>query len=112
MPRSICGSCNKIFSSTGNFDSHRVGNFGEAIYKDEKQRRAKHTSGRTLHNRRCMTTDELLASGKFAVERKMITLYREGQPYQEERDIWYEPEAREKLRQAHANDDEREEAAD
>lgn len=108
MPRSTCGACNKIFSSTGAFDAHRVGSFGEAVYKSDKDRLARHASGRTAHTRRCMTTEEMLDIGTFAVERKTIQVTHEGVSVPEEHDIWYEPEAREALKRAYqsSEDDE------
>lgn len=108
MPRSTCGGCHKIFSSTTAFDHHRIGGYGSPLYDSEKQRLSHQAATRfTPHARRCMSDAEMLAAG-FASERKPVVVTRKGQNHTEECDIWYEPEAREKLRQAYAEDNEEE----
>jgi hypothetical protein len=52
MPKSFCISCNKTFSSVGNFDRHRVGKHG----------------GSGSDARRCMTESEMLADGMRLVD--------------------------------------------
>jgi hypothetical protein len=60
MGKNICGGCNEIFGGLSSFDKHRVGSYGEPVYKNEK--------GRDLvryakHTRRCLTPEEMLALG-------------------------------------------------
>lgn len=55
MARAECRGCGKIFSSTGAFDKHRTGSYGNPIY-DEKRR----VLGYTKHERRCCTEQKML----------------------------------------------------
>jgi len=58
MGKNICGACNQIFGGLSSFDMHRVGSFGEPIYKNGKSR---DLVGYTKHSRRCLTPDEMVA---------------------------------------------------
>lgn len=62
MAKSLCTACNEIFKSVAGFDKHRIGSFGEAIYKPGDTVR-KNPIGRTKHSRHCMTIEEMLAAG-------------------------------------------------
>lgn len=81
--RSVCGSCSKTFESIGTFDAHRIGGF----------------NGRPSHARRCMTTEEMLAGGRFAVETIEIWAGSPGDRYLRLKkcDVWYDAVARRKL---------------
>lgn len=102
MSMSQCGGCQKRFVSMSLFESHRIGNYGEAVYEDAAQRRVR---GYKASTRRCMTADELLALG-YLVEYKTITVVCDGQSHKEECEIWYDPAAREKMRAAFRKVDE------
>lgn len=60
MAKSTCGGCGEVFKSAGGFDKHRVGGWGDAIYKSADKKSA---IGYTAHSRRCMTPDEMVAAG-------------------------------------------------
>ena len=64
--KSECGSCGEIFNSVSSFDKHRIGSFGEAIYKKSKSREI---IGYTKHARRCLTPAEMIALGMSKNER-------------------------------------------
>ena len=80
MPFSTCGGCGEVFTSTTLFDAHRVGSF---------QKRT----------RRCLTLAELQTAG-YQSERKSIKVYHAGHSQPVEREVWFDPAARELMRQA------------
>lgn len=109
-----CGGCSKVFSSQTLFDQHRIGNHGEPIYAKrdvEKEPKHKHPIAYERHTRHCMTTEELLAIG-CQFECKQMTITIEGQTHKEERDIWYDPVARDAARAAFRKDEIVEETED
>jgi hypothetical protein len=55
MARAECRACGEFFSSTGAFDMHRTGSYGNPIYNQKKQ-----VIGYTKHERRCLTPQEML----------------------------------------------------
>lgn len=64
MARSECTVCGEIFYSSAGFDRHRIGDFGEAIYKPDKNSKpTRVVIGYTPVNRRCMMPAEMLAAG-------------------------------------------------
>lgn len=108
MAMSTCGDCNRTFSSVTLFEKHRIGDFAEPIYGERVSGKSMKIVGYTPHTRRCMTTEELLAGG-YVVERKMITVWVDGKDHREDRDIWYDPIAREAARAAFRKDEPMEE---
>jgi hypothetical protein len=62
MAKSLCNACGETFKSVTGFDKHRVGSFGDGIYKPGDTVRKK-PIGQTAHTRRCMTTEEMLGAG-------------------------------------------------
>ncbi len=62
MAKSLCNTCGETFKSVTGFDKHRVGSFGEGIYKPGDVVR-KNPIGQTKPTRRCMTAEEMLAAG-------------------------------------------------
>lgn len=106
-----CGGCGKIFSGQTLFDQHRIGSYGEPIYAEkdlDKNPKDRRPLAYGKHTRHCMTTEEMLAAG-YQFERKEVTITIEGQGHREERDIWYDPIAREAARAAFRKDDPMEE---
>lgn len=81
VAKTQCGGCNKYFTGMGLFDVHRIGTHGV--------------------NRRCMTTEEMIAAG-MDKERCQIRVYHEGSPSQEEHEVWFDIAGREKMRQRFA----------
>lgn len=79
ISRIQCGGCEKFFASNTTFEQHRTGSI-----KDE--------------TRRCMTTEEMLASG-MATEKLNVKLPKNGQITFEEHDVWYDVAGREVVRQ-------------
>jgi hypothetical protein len=61
--KSICGACNKVFSSVGAFDMHRTGTYGEPIY--EKGRFV----GYTPCARYCMSVESMQSKGMIQNEK-------------------------------------------
>lgn len=59
--KSLCRACNEIFNSMAGFDGHRVGSYGEPIYKQVGK--AQRVIGHTKPERRCLTPDEMRAKG-------------------------------------------------
>lgn len=108
MPMSTCRGCDKIFSSNTLFDDHRIGNFEEPIYQARETGHTLKVVGYTPHTRRCMTTEELLAKGCI-FERKSIRVFKDGKRFHEERNIWFDPKAREAARNAFTKVDEHDE---
>lgn len=101
MGMSTCGGCGKIFASISLFDAHRVGSYGEPNYdpRDLEKENRKRVLSYGPSQRRCLTSEELLAAG-YLLEHKTIGIVREGQASKAERDIWYDPIAREQAREA------------
>jgi hypothetical protein len=62
MAKSLCNACGETFKSVTGFDKHRVGSFGEGIYKHGDTVR-KNPIRQTTSTRRCMTVSEMLAAG-------------------------------------------------
>ncbi len=62
MAKSLCNTCGETFKSVAGFDKHRIGSFGEGIYKPGDIVRKK-PIGITKPTRRCMTPEEMGASG-------------------------------------------------
>jgi len=62
MAKSLCNACGELFKSVTGFDKHRVGSFGEGIYKPGDLVR-KNPIGQTKPTRRCMTLSEMRAAG-------------------------------------------------
>jgi len=52
--RSLCRGCDRMFASLGGFEEHRIGSYGEAIYKPNDTKR-KQSIGHTKHTRHCMS---------------------------------------------------------
>ncbi len=80
VQRIQCGGCKKFFVGVSLFDAHRVGD----------------TSKR---ERRCLTTEEMVAAG-YNTERRPVRFIIEGVTRPEERDVWFDPVARENLAKA------------
>lgn len=76
-----CGGCQKYFFSTPLFDKHRTG---------------------PSERRRCLTTDEMQAAGMDREYRPVHTI-RENKRTREMHDVWYDPDAREKIRSVFAD---------
>ena len=62
MPISKCGACGNVFRSVYAFDLHRVGSFGDAIYRDGDGKK-KSPVGYTKPSRRCLSEEEMLEKG-------------------------------------------------
>lgn len=62
MAKCLCRNCNKNFKSVAGFDKHRTGRFAEPIYKPGDTVR-KNPIGHLPSDRRCLTTEEMLAIG-------------------------------------------------
>ena len=62
--KTLCSACGKYFSSTTEFDAHRVGRFGI--------------------DRRCATTEEMLAEGFVSEVRNIID-----EPGRPVRQVWF-----------------------
>src|SRR5579872_4503991 len=60
--KNSCGKCTLVFGSIGAFDKHRIGSHGEGIYAPDDVKR-KNPIAYTKPTRRCMTLDEIMASG-------------------------------------------------
>lgn len=97
MPRSTCSGCGEVFSSTTMFEKHRIGNYEEPIYGERLTGKTLKIVGYTPPTRRCMTREEMQATG-YAFEHKPVTYYSDGKPYKKEMDVWYDPQAREEAR--------------
>ena len=82
VSKTQCGGCLQYFTGMTIFDNHRIGAFGK--------------------DRRCMTEDEMIAAG-WAKEPRMVLLYRDGKPAPEERDVWFDVQGRELMRQRFAD---------
>ncbi len=54
-----CSGCEKNFRSVGAFDMHRVGGYGDAIYKTRGKSQV--VVGHTKPTRRCLDTGEMVA---------------------------------------------------
>jgi len=80
VQRIQCGGCKKFFVGLTLFDAHRVG--------DASKR-----------ERRCKTDEEMQAAG-YATERRPVRFIVEGVTIPEERDVWFDPVARELLAKA------------
>ena len=94
---STCGGCGRIFSSTALFDAHRLGHFSKPLYAADDEKRRKPIAY-TRHTRRCMTLMELHAAG-YQCERRVMTVFREGQARRIVCEVWYDPAARETMRE-------------
>lgn len=75
MAISTCSGCGLVFNTTAAFDMHRVGSYGEAIYKGNGKNRD--VAGYTKPQRRCLTEPEMLALGMKQNEKKLWTSGRE-----------------------------------
>lgn len=60
MSQCECTACGEKFKSPAGFDKHRIGGWGDAIYKANKSH---DIIGYTKPTRRCMTEQEMLAVG-------------------------------------------------
>ncbi len=60
--KNLCSGCGLTFGSLGAFDMHRIGSYGEAIYKPGDTKR-KSPIGQAPSTRRCMTLEEIQAAG-------------------------------------------------
>jgi hypothetical protein len=58
-----CTACGQIFKSSRGFDMHRIGGYGEPIYKITSKGKRGEVTSYTKPNRRCMTEGEMLARG-------------------------------------------------
>jgi hypothetical protein len=96
---STCRGCGKVFTSLAAFDAHRVGDWGKPIYEEKNGKPSARLIGYTRHTRRCMTSVELQSAG-FCSERRLIPVIREGVTHRVECEVWYDPAAREALREA------------
>lgn len=64
MSQCECTACGEKFKSVAGFDKHRVGGWGDAIYKTNKSGKQSHDIiGYTKPTRRCMTEQEMLDAG-------------------------------------------------
>ncbi len=68
--KNMCSGCGFNFASVGTLDKHRVGTVGK--------------------DRRCLTVDEMKAKG-WELSEPLLTLHREGVPYQERVSTWSMP---------------------
>lgn len=68
MAMCICTACDKTFKSEAGFNAHRTGEFKITIYKDGDTKR-KSPIGHKKGVRRCMTTEEMVASGMSTNDR-------------------------------------------
>ncbi len=62
MAKSTCRACGEVFKSISAFDKHRIGSYGEPIYKNGNPE-TKKVLGYTKPTRRCMTKEEMLQAG-------------------------------------------------
>ena len=69
MAKCLCRGCNEIFSSASSFDKHRTGSYGEPIYKKSSTGKSETVISYTKSERRCMTTEEMLAIGMMRNQR-------------------------------------------
>jgi hypothetical protein len=56
------------------FDAHRIGSYGEPIYKPTGSGKSRKITGYTPHTRRCMTLVEIQASGMAQNDKGWWTL--------------------------------------
>jgi hypothetical protein len=89
--KSLCRGCNQTFVSVAAFDIHRVGSYGEPIYKGNSHR----VVGYTPHQRRCLCIEEMVALGmtqnardwwQMPVRVKTIAGVVTGEVYEEEKE--------------------------
>ena len=60
---SLCRNCGLTFTSLAAFDAHRIGSYGEPIYKPSRTGKSRKVIGHTHHTRRCMTLPEIIDLG-------------------------------------------------
>ncbi len=64
MAKSLCRACGETFVGVMAFDAHRVGSFGNPIYKTSRTgKQTKTVIDHTPNRRRCLTVPEMLAQG-------------------------------------------------
>ncbi len=85
--RSLCRGCDRMFASLGGFEEHRIGSYGEAIYKPNDTKR-KQPIGHTKHTRHCMSEEELVSAG-FVSRQQIVPVVIEGISSKQERIVWY-----------------------
>lgn len=83
IQRTQCGKCKKFFVGVSSFDDHRTGDIGKK-------------------ERRCKTTEEMLASGLVS-EKRQVRILVEGITHLEEHDVWFDPVSRESITNAYAS---------
>lgn len=86
-----CGGCQKYFSGNTTFDQHRI-----SISK-----------GAPSSERRCMTTEEMQASG-MSWEYCMVSVMYENKRSKEKHEVWYDVAGREAVRAAFHKDEQEE----
>jgi hypothetical protein len=94
-----CKACQRYFVSPSLFDAHRIGNYGEPIYKASSTDKSQKVVGHQKPTRRCMSLEEMHAAG-MATEKKNVRIILEGKTTYEEHDVWFSPEDRAKVRAA------------
>lgn len=80
MAKSACGKCEQVFTSVSSFDMHRVGNYGDPIYKKGN---TGEIIGYTKPTRRCLTVEEMIEKGMTRTEKGWWTT---GRPFTGRRD--------------------------
>lgn len=63
MAKCLCRACDQSFTSVTSFDMHRVGGYGEPIYKPSSTGKSQQVIGHTKSNRRCLTEQEMQDKG-------------------------------------------------
>lgn len=63
MGKNICSGCDLTFGSVGAFNAHRVGGYGDPIYKQSPTGKSQDIVGYTPSTRRCLTIEEMVAQG-------------------------------------------------
>lgn len=63
MGMNLCRGCGLTFGNLKSFETHRIGSYGEPIYKASKTGKTRQVIGYTPHTRRCMTLAEIRAAG-------------------------------------------------
>lgn len=64
MSVSTCRECGNVFTGLSAFDKHRIGKFGEPIYRKRKDgTQTDEIIGYTKHTRHCMSEEDMLAAG-------------------------------------------------
>ncbi len=81
MAKSLCRACGEMFVGVTAFDAHRVGSFGNPIYKTSRTgKQTKTVIGHTLNTRQCLTVPEILLQGMTRSEKGWWMLPRAKAP--------------------------------